>query len=245
MKKLISSISAATLVVSCASMAWADSRIQSTVSVAPETKLTEQEQDSVRLAAARLLLHVDQARQDLKKKDVNAAQKNVTQALLLGDIIKSVMPAYKIKCDVKAGNTEYVDESEVKPLLVTLEEDLGEIAVLEPVRAAKRVAHQKAAKPQERLTDIELAEARAQLDVNLAISQLNEAKAALAANNIETADQALNSVLTDVDFQYAVADLPVGQPESAHKTGSARTSARREGASKSKASGTAGSSRSL
>ncbi len=83
--------------------AMADPKITSTVDVQPESTLTSQEKESVSLSAGQLLIHVDRAWDDLKLKKPDAASDEVDKAIKLGQIIKSVLPTYDIKTEVKAG----------------------------------------------------------------------------------------------------------------------------------------------
>ncbi|HEY9717029.1 MAG TPA: YfdX family protein [Trichormus sp.] len=221
MRKIIPSILAASLALCGLTSSIAKgqepiAKITSTVTVTPESHLNDQERAALSIAAGRLLVHVDQARQDLSKKDTDSAKKEVARASQLAEIIKTVMPGYMIKATVKAGDKSYSDQSEVKPLLVTVMENIGEIAVLEPVRAAKRGK----VETKERLAGVEVQDTKAQLDVALAIKQLAKASSALDENNADQADQMLSSIETDdVDFSAKVADMLV-QPGSSKSKGS-------------------------
>lgn len=204
MKKIITMLLPLAVIAS-SNTAFATSRITTTIDVKPDSTLTDQEKESVSVAACRLLIHVDQARQLLQTKDIAGAKEQIQKAIDLGEIIKAVMPDYTVKTEVKAGNREYIDESKLKPLLVTIADQLSEIAVFEPIKAAKRTTTTKT--PSSRpIEDVIYGASTAQLNVALALPSLKQAQDALAENKPEVTDKFLNDVQSDVDFESVVVD---------------------------------------
>jgi hypothetical protein len=186
-------------------------RIASSVNVTPETTLSPQEEESISLAADRLLTHSNRARTALKINDVARAKQEVDKALVLAHMIKNVMPTYIVNTQLSAGSLKYTDQSKVQPLLVTVHEELSTEAVLEPVRSAKRDESKKeaAAAGKPIAADIRLHETRAQLDANLALVGLERAQKALSENKLDIANESLSKVQTGVILEYIVADLPL------------------------------------
>lgn len=212
MKKLFGSMLSLALLCANTSAAMAIPAITTTIDVTPESTLTDQEQESLSIAAGRLLIHVDQARQDLKSKKAMDAKKEIEKAITLGEIIKSVLPTYTVKTEVKSSNHDYVDQSKVKPLLVTIVDQFSEWSLLEPVRVAKRTGHDQTP-AQTTPADVLLQESRAQLDVGMALTALQQAQTALEQNKTETADIALRKLETDIDFEYVAANIPLSKAQ--------------------------------
>ncbi len=204
MKKIITML-LPLAVIATSNTAFAAPRITTTIDVKQNSTLTDQEKESVSVAGCRLLVHVDQARQLLKSKDFSGAKEQIQKAIDLGEIIKSVMPDYSVKTEVKAGDREYIDESKIKPLMVTIADQLSEIAVFEPIKAAKRTSTTKAA-TNRAVEDVIYGASTAQLNVALALPSLIQAKDALAENKTEATDKFLSDVQTDVDFESVVVD---------------------------------------
>jgi valyl-tRNA synthetase len=204
MKKIITTLLPLAVIAST-STAFAAPRITTTIDIKPESTLTAQEKESVSVAACRLLIHVDQARQLLKSKDFAGAKEQIQKAIDLAEIIKSVMPDYSVKTEVKTGTREYTDESKIKPLIVTIADEISEVAVLEPVKAAKRTGTTKTTSSRS-VEDVIFGESSARLNVALTLPALTQAKDALAENKPEVTDKFLSDVQTDVDFESVVVD---------------------------------------
>jgi len=189
----------------------AESKITATVDVKPESTLTNQEKESISLSAGQLLINVDRARTNIKNNDIDAASAEIDKAIKLGKIIKSVLPTYDIKTEVKTSSEDYIDEKKVQLPLVTLHEELNTVEILKPIRIAKHEAIKKSIGTQGRNTvaDVEMRDVKAQLDVDSAIAGLDQAQKAIADKKTEEAETALKNIEGDIIFEYVVAELPL------------------------------------
>ncbi|MBX9695501.1 MAG: YfdX family protein [Cyanobacteria bacterium] len=183
-------------------------KISSEVSAVPHSTLSPQEEESVSLAADRLLIHTNLARIALKGKDVGKAKKEVDQALVLGRMIKHVMPTYAVNTKLSAGSHKYTHQEKVQPLLVTVHEELTTETVLEPVYAAKGELSKKGASGHV-TADVNLHSTTAQLDANFALMSLERAKKAISENKLDVANTALRGIQSSVILHYFVTDLPL------------------------------------
>jgi len=200
-----------TIALATATAAMAEPKIISTVDVKPESTLTNQEKETISMSAGQLLIHVDRARTDLKTKNIEAAGTEIDKAIQLGKIIKSVLPIYDIKTEIKAGDQHYTDEAKVQLPLVTLHEELNTVEILKPIHIAKREAFKKTVGVQGRNTvaDVEIRDAKAQLDIDSTMAELDDAQKALAGTKFEEADTALKNIEGDIVFEYVVAEMPL------------------------------------
>ena len=199
------------LALATATAAMAEPKITATVDVKPETTLTSEEKESVSLSAGQLLIHVDRARTDLKIKNTEAAGTEIEKAIKLGKIIKSVLPMYDIKTEIKSSGDDYIDEAKVQMPLVTLHEELNTVEILKPIRVAKREAFKKITGVQSHgmTADVELRDTKAQLDVDSALTGLEQAQKSIAAKKWDDADTALKDIEGDIVFEYVVAEMPL------------------------------------
>lgn len=212
MKRKIEALALASIVSLVGSTrAYAEPRISSIVDAKPDFVLTAQERESLSLSAGQLLIHVDRARDALHTNDQAKAKQEIEKALTLARIMKSTLPTFTVKTKVNAGTLHYEDDAKVQPPLVTLHEELNTVAILKPIRTAKKEQEKKDAVAQGRpvAADIELRETRAQLNVDLALVGLESAQRALADNKTSVAEGALTAVQTGVVFEHVVADLPL------------------------------------
>ncbi len=191
--------------------AYAEPRISSIVDAKPDFVLTTQERESLSLSAGQLLIHVDRARDALRTNDQGKAKQEIDKALTLARILKATLPTFTVKTKVNAGTLHYEDDAKVQPPLVTLHEELNTVAILKPIRTAKKEQEKKDAVAQGRpvAADIELRETRAQLNVDLSLIGLETAQRALSENKANVAESALTAVQTGVVFEHVVADLPL------------------------------------
>ncbi|MBS2011062.1 MAG: YfdX family protein [Cyanobacteria bacterium SZAS TMP-1] len=197
--------------------AYAAPKITSKVVIDPVQALTPEEAESLSLAAGKLLSHTDKARTELKAKELDKAKADIEKAITLANIVKAGVPAFNVKTEIAAGDKKYVDETKVKAWLVPLHEELDEIKVLEPIRAAKRDANdarnkaaKEAGKPQPE--QLEVRSTLALLDDHPALVGLEKAQKALKENKPEEADKALAELQSDgVLFNYVVAEVPLGK----------------------------------
>lgn len=210
-RKIEALVLASTVSLLASAGAYAEPRISSIVDAKPDFILTPQERESLSLSAGQLLIHVDRARDALHASDQAKAKQEIDKALTLARILKTTLPTFTVKTEVKAGTLHYEDDAKVQPPLVTLHEELNTVAILKPIRTAKKEQEKKDAVAQGRpvAADIELRESRAQLNVDLALIGLESAQRALAENKPTIAEGALTAVQTGVVFEHVVADLPL------------------------------------
>jgi hypothetical protein len=210
-RKMDTLVLASILSLATSSQAYAEPRISSVVDAKPDFLLTAQERESLSLSAGQLLIHVDRARDALHLNDQTRAKQEVDKALTLARILKTTLPTFTVKTKVDAGTLHYEDDAKVQPPLVTLHEELNTVAILKPIRNAKKEQEKKDAITQGRplAADIELRESRAQLNVDLALVGLEAAQRALSENKTNVAEGALTAVQTGVVFEHVVADLPL------------------------------------
>lgn len=185
-------------------------RITAEVKAKPGAKLSAEESRALSLSAAQILKHVNQARSALDRKDLQAANQNVDQGLVLARIINETVPAYKVETRIKAGDLTYVDTEDSKPAIIPVYEEWQRVSVMAPIEAAKKAAQKEAAASGVPVAvDVELVHTRTELNVELAQAGLQAAKEALKKKDAKAADGALATVQTGVIFGYAKVDLPL------------------------------------
>jgi len=132
------------------------------------------------IAAGRLLVHIDRARQATEKKDKQEVLAQINKGQTLVNIIEKAEPDYTIKTTIKDGDLVYEDESKVKPAFVSIYSELDQISLEGPIAAAKREAAKGA-----NLTgapvikDVSLFDTQIKLDVALAKDHLEVARTPL------------------------------------------------------------------
>jgi len=189
----------------------AQPRITADIKSQPQVQLTGEEKQALSQAGARLLLHVDKARQALAYKDKEEALNQINKGLTLARIIDRTAPACQVNATIKAGDLVYQDQSMEKMLDIPIYSELGQVSILAPIEAAKRDSAQKS-----QLTgipvvqDVELQHTAVTLDARMSKRQLKAAKTMLDNDQPEPADQALAAIQTSgVSFTYAETDLPL------------------------------------
>ncbi|HWB12287.1 MAG TPA: YfdX family protein [Pirellulales bacterium] len=198
------------------------SRIVSKVDMEPVGELSDEEAREVSFAAGRIVKHVIQARYAIRKKDNDQAATHVQQALQLIAIIDSVMPHFKVKTEIKAGDLTYSDEDDVAPNCVRFYDELEWRDILSPIAQAKKESehggqNNRSAASAERevpaalaVTHADMVCSTAKLDVELARHMLTRAKEDLAEDKAAEADQALLALQSRaVLFEVEEIDLPL------------------------------------
>jgi len=185
-------------------------RITADVQTQPQQQLSGEEKQALSQAAARLLAHVDKARQAIESNDKEQAIQQVNKGLILARIIERTAPVSQVNATIRAGDLVYEDQDTVKMTSIPIYAELGEVSVWAPVEAAKReVAKSQAAKVPV-VQDVEFQHTAVTLDAMNAKRHLKAAKAALADEKPELADQALAAIQsTGVSFTYTEMDLPL------------------------------------
>src|ERR1041384_6758267 len=114
----------------------AQPRITSDIKSQPQAQLTGDEKQALSQAAARLLVHVDKAREALANKDKEEALNQITKGLTLARIIERTAPACQVSATIKAGDLVYQDQDMEKMMNIPIYAELGEVSVLGPIEAA-------------------------------------------------------------------------------------------------------------
>ncbi len=185
--------------------------ITSDIKVTPKRQLSDSENRALSQAAARILVHVNQARKQIKKNDFNAANDQVAKALTLVKIIENAAPTYEVEASIKSGDTTYVDKRLVTQLVVPIFAELEEAeSILSGIKQAKKEAAAKTAPGSSNVVDMALVFTKASLDVGEAKLELQKAVEALNEKNAELAIKRLESIQTNaVSFEYDEWDYPV------------------------------------
>jgi hypothetical protein len=185
-------------------------RIVADIQTQPQTQLTGEERQALSQAAARLLLHVDKARQALTDNDKQEAEKQIKKGMTLARIIDRTAPVSQVSATIRAGDLVYEDQDTVKTTMIPIYTELGEVSVLGPVQVAKQQASKSQATRVPVVQDVELRHTAVTLDVGVAKHHLKAARAALRDEQPQAADQALAAIQTaGVNFSYAEVDLPL------------------------------------
>jgi len=185
----------------------AEARITGAVDSKPAYTLTDQEQRYVSHAGARILKHVDRARAALENEKHAEARKQIQKARKLVTIIENALPTHKVTARLQSGDIVYTDEETVKPMVVTIYEEIEKVNILDAVEEAKREAARQDAAAS--VVNVDLVHTRAELDVGLADLSLSKAATALAEDRYEAADTALRAVQSGVTLEFAEVDVPL------------------------------------
>jgi len=190
----------------------AENRISAQIQTTVENTLNKEEKRYVSLAAGRILKHVNQARFAIAMNAPSASIAHVEKALTLVDIIKSVAPVYSVEAKIEAGDIKYEDTDRIRPLYVTIHDELDRISVLSPVMEAKKMiadttGTQSSGGPL--VSNAYLSYTRVFFDVAFAEEHLLVARNKLNAENMQLADRLLLTVQLGVLFEYKSMDLPL------------------------------------
>jgi len=221
----LSGVLLATLfVIGAAAQAGDTPRITANTDIKPVTTLSADEYRAVSLAAGRILLHTDKAREAIARKDKKTALKEINQGLTLVKLIERTLPKYKVTTEIKSGDTVYRSEDEVSDNYVPVFNEQYIEDVVVPVVQAKRKAYLSARKKQGKhaaRTGKEEAYPMAdelsmwrrssmKLNVTLAADALELAKSNLKKSKLEAADAALAVMQSEgVIFEFDEVELPL------------------------------------
>lgn len=187
-------------------------RITSDLKTECKSKLNDNEWRSLSLAAGRVLMHADRARQAVADGNADEAKKQIEKGLKLVQIIESVAPKYQVSAEIKSGDLAYKDEDENSADLIPIYDELDKVDLVGPLaRAKQEVAKSKEGvgpgRPVVQAAAFEFTSA--DLDVPTAKTGLLLARTALSKGKNDEADAALGTVLGAVVFNYEVMDLPL------------------------------------
>lgn len=192
-----------------AAFAQSQPRITADVKDTPARKLTAKEQQALSLAAGRILIHVNYARNHLRHNRPKEAQNHVDKAVTLARIIEAAVPEQRIESTIRAGNVVYRDNETVKPLIVPVYPELDDAgSVVIPLRRVKREAA-AASDTTTGQTEGQIQFTTVLLDTGETKYYLDEAAAALKNNELTTADKALLSIQEEVEFDYDETNVPL------------------------------------
>lgn len=180
------------------------------VETTSDTTLTPEEESALSLAAGRILIHVDRAREAVADQDQERALAELGQAKTLVAIVKGGMPTYTVTTKITAGDLSYTGEDQVQPLAIDVFAELHQVAVLAPITAAKREAGEvgrAAGLPV--MTEAGLRHTRTILDVALAEAGVAAAERAVQEGNWDRAARALRNVQAGVVYHAVEVDLPL------------------------------------
>lgn len=210
-------VAALNLIGSCGAFAATTSpaagAVDAEIAIKRETGITPRQIDDVCLAAGQIVLDVDKARKDLAAKNAEGAKKIVENALESIKTIKADMPKFLVSTTVTEGKTHEQAQQIVQPLMVPLFEGLSSVGIFEPIYAAKKEAGKQpnpaTAAGGKLGALVEMTASRAFLNAELASKSLEQAQKDLAAGDFAAADKSLLNVISDVVFEFDVADVPI------------------------------------
>ena len=206
-------ICATTLAFGINAQAGEHHAITSSTTVTPVNTLTNQENQSLSLAASRVLYHAETAQLALADKKKDEALTQIDQGLKLIKIIKASVPKYKITTSIKAPGESYKSSEQVPQRYVTVLSDAYLEDIIAPVlqsRKSKGGHHKATSNPEE---DFSMqGRVIISLDTILAEHMLNQAKSDLKANKLSDADNALTTIKNEgVVFESVSVPQPLAE----------------------------------
>ncbi len=199
-------------------------RITASTDVKPVNTLSAEESQAMSLAAGRILLHTDRARQAIARKDKKAALHEIEQGLTLVKIIEGALPRYKVITEIKSGDTVYKTEEEVSNDYVPVFNEQYIEDIIVPVVQEKRKSHaarmkqQKHAAKKGKRHHAAMEEfsmwrlSSMKLDIRVAADALALAKNELESDRMKAADAALAALQSEgVIFEFDEVELPLSE----------------------------------
>ena len=200
------------------------SRITANTDIKPVVTLSADESRAVSLAAGRILLHTDRARQAIANKDKKTALAEINKGLTLVKVIEQALPKYEVTTEIKSGDVVYNTKEEVSDSYVPVFDEQYIEDVVAPVVRAKRKSHAASRMKQwkhtgkkAKKTSPPMAEAFSmwrrssmKLNVALAADALALAKEELDSDKTDAADAALAVLQSEgVIFEFDEVELPL------------------------------------
>ena len=185
----------------------------------PDQQLDNEQRLTLSRAAGLLLRHVNSARQSLAgtlalvadsnfyddpffdaalvEETADVALAELRQALVLTDIIETLLPQYSVSTVITLDDEglEYSDETVVQPMLVDVYSELHVAEILGPVLRTRQPPGQQPT--------------RVTLNVRLAKVEIERAQRHLSRRNLELADAALATVQNDVILRFIDNNVPL------------------------------------
>jgi len=188
----------------------AEDRIGFDIQASPKIGLNPNEKRAVSVAANRILMHVRQAREDIKYREGKDALSQVQKALTLVKIIENTVPTFQVKATIKSGKLTYEDDQTIRPLMVPIYSELDEAPSTLPAlkRTRRDTAHGETTESGP-MGVTETQYTAVLLDVRQAQLDLTQAENALKKGDTQAADDSLAKIEDEVIFEYDEADLPL------------------------------------
>ena len=185
-------------------------RITADIETRPEAQLTAEERQALSQAAARLLTHVDKARQAFATQDSEGVRDHIAKGLMLARIIDRSVPTSHVNATIRAGGLVYQDQDTVKALNIPIYAEFGAVSILGPLQAAKQDATKGQNIRMPVVQEVELQHTTLTLDARMAKQHLKAARTALNNEHPQLADRALAAIQTSgVNFTYVEMDAPL------------------------------------
>ena len=185
-------------------------RIGAKVTAIPEATLTAEERKAVSHAAAGILRHVIAARNAIARGDKEIAVAHVEKGLRLCRIIEKALPTFTVRSSISAGDTKYDDVHNVKPLIVPIYDGFEGLSFLDNVvETRNRTARQSTPSAAPVVPDVAFYYSGASLNVAMARGDLEKARGALIAGDLDGARRAIAEVADAVIFRVDVVRLPL------------------------------------
>lgn len=202
---------------------------QETTSVRETHRISEKEARVISEAAARVLVHLGDARRDIARGQLAAARYELEKADKLLGMITSAMPTIEVRDRIQVAreHLEYESTRNVLPDLVPVYEQLDFLGGYVTTQTARRhldQARRHLEKGERRLASEELDAAGAavvytelDLPLNVTKADVNKALAELVDERAETADRALE----DAESRVRVLSVAFQAREGGHEPGQA------------------------
>ena len=212
------------LLLAGGSVQAADSpRITANTEIKPVVTLSADESRAVSLAAGRILLHTDKARQAISAKDKKTALAEIDKGLTLVKVIERALPKYEVTTEIKSGDIVYNTREEVSDNYVPVFDEQYIEDVVAPVVRAKRKSHAAGMKQWKHTGKknkrrgspaVEVfsmwRRSSMKLNIGLAADALALAKTELEKDKADAADAALAVLQSEgVIFEFDEVELPL------------------------------------
>jgi putative membrane protein len=163
------------------------------VDLAPGKSISPEDRAKVSSIGLKVLAHVSEAQKDIQAKNVDAAKKELAQAVTLVKLLKDVLPTVKVidHIWVTKTNLSYLNTTEVQQDLVSIVASIDQLYVVLPVGKAKE--HAKRAK------DI--------------LTKEKQKGASKAKEELEAAEEALDFNEVDLSVSYTSRLVKVAQSD--------------------------------
>ncbi len=195
---LITTILSTTLALSGTASYAADSITSGTVKTAA-SPITKAEMADPRVAATSFVEHVNFARVALAMKNTDLAKQHITQARNMVTVIKSATVEQRVITQVESGRIVYKYDTEYKYHYFPIQTGPVQVKTMDngPVWATNDLA----------VTDADIVYLTLDLTGDKAETHINEAEAAITANNLKLADEhlaQLTEAVVTVDSKVAM-----------------------------------------